>query len=189
MTNVAEAFAWTERDMHTRHDELFEAAKGSVRLQENGSYVDLAVEYSRSDLTAHLTNLGYDIDHLETLALQEEVINAAQARLDDELSEDAARAEDAVQSAIKHHIPEWQTLDAVQLEAVLTDEAFVAIDSDLDFYRATTDEAEVMRHLGDYFDRRYIIDQIWQMQQEAPPDKPPLKGALQIAGIQEVDKG
>lgn len=189
MTNVAELYAWTERDMYTRHDELFEAVKGSVRLQESGSYVDLAVEHSRSDLTAHLTSLGYDVDHLETLALQAEVINAAQARLDDELGEEAARAEEAVASAIRHHIPEWQTLDAVQLETALTDEVFMAIDGDLDFYRATTDEAEAMRHLGDYFDRRYVIDRIRQMQQEMPPDKPPFKGIVQIAGIQEVDKG
>ncbi len=189
MTNVVEAFAWTERDMHTKHDELLEVAKESVRLHESGSYVDLATEHSRSDLTAYLTSLGYDIDHLETLALQEEVVNAAQARLDYELSEEATRAEGAVQNAIKHHIPEWQTLDAVQLEAALTDEVFMAIDGDLDFYRATTDEAEVMRHLGDYFDRNYVRVEIQRMQQEIPPDKPPLHRAVQIAGIQKVDKG
>ncbi len=191
MTNVVEAFAWTERDAYKNSEDIFHVAREAVETSLEGDVV--ALNSDPHNLAAYVRSEGYEIDHLETLAVQEAVLAEVQREHNMTIEDSNRRVTDTVRSSIQQRVPNWQEINLASVDDVLTGEVVYEIDADIDLERRVADEMDLRGYEG--INQSRIADEILEMQleikrsQQGPPDKPPLQGVVKIAGIQEVDKG
>lgn len=188
MTNIAEAFAWTERDAYRKYDELVSRASQFVEVSDKQTIDDdTKLLTNPHDLASYLRDEGYVLDHFEVLAIQEEAIMHGDAIRTDELDEAVQHVRQQLREAIEAKVRGWTDIDPAFLDDAV-------IDAALGFMRQVTrNHSDDVIGVANQHGRDSVIAEIYAMQRERqaeiPPDRPALQGVVEIAGIQQGDKG